>query len=113
MSRDDTYLLDMLVRARKVQAFVAPVIWEEFAANETLQLAVVHLVQEIGEAAANVSAELRQQHTAIPWHQIVGMRNLIVHRYWEVDLLRVWDTVQDHIPALIAALEPLVSREDQ
>ena len=102
----------MLVRARKVEGFVAPVTWEEFASNEMLRLAVVHLIQEIGEAAAGVSAELRQQHPEIPWRQIVGMRNLIVHRYWEIDLLRVWDTVQDHIPALIAALEPIVVRNE-
>ena len=52
-------------------------------------------------------------HPAIPWREIVGMRNRIVHVYFDIDLRLVWDTVHNDLPMLIAQLEPLVPPENQ
>ncbi|MBI2761086.1 MAG: DUF86 domain-containing protein [Chloroflexi bacterium] len=86
---------------------------EELETNETIQLAVLHLIQTIGEAAANLSAGFRDAHPSIPWRSMVGARNLIVHRYWEVDLTRIWAIVDVHIPNLITTLEPLIPPDEE
>ena len=67
----------------------------------------------IGEAASRLSAETRAAHPPIPWREIVGMRNRLVHAYFEIDLRLVWDTVRNDLPPLIARLEPLVPPESR
>jgi uncharacterized protein with HEPN domain len=76
--------------------------------NRMLQLSLVRLVEIVGEAANRVSASLRQQHPQIPWQQIAGMRNRLIHGYDFVDYEILWRTVEEDLPALVAALEPLV-----
>lgn len=72
------------------------------------QYAIVHSIQIIGEAARRVSEEYREMHPEIPWRNIIGMRNQLVHKYDDVDLDVVWRVVQREIPELIALIEPLV-----
>jgi uncharacterized protein with HEPN domain len=71
----------------------------------TLQHALVHCVQTIGEAAARISQPSRQAIPALPWTQIVGMRNILVHAYFNIDYDAVWRVVTEHVPELIAALD--------
>jgi uncharacterized protein with HEPN domain len=77
--------------------------------HRMLQLSLVRLVEIVGEAASRVSAPTRQQYPQIPWPQIAGMRNRLVHGYDFVDYDILWQTVSEDLPALVAALEPLVS----
>ena len=67
----------------------------------------------IGEAAARVSAETKQNQPDVPWSEIVGMRNRLVHGYFEVNLQRVWDTVQNELATLIDQVEQIVPRDDE
>ncbi len=67
----------------------------------------------VGEAASRVGAETREAHPSFPWREIVGMRNRLVHAYFEIDLRLVWDTVRNDLPPLIARLEPLVPPESR
>lgn len=108
MRRDDAYLLDMLVAARKAVAFAAELTYPEFARSDLHQNAILKTVEIVGEAAACISDDSRSAHPEIPWHQIVGLRNRIVHAYFEVDLRVVWQVVQKDLPVLISQLEPLV-----
>lgn len=62
----------------------------------------------VGEAAARVSEDTKRAHPDIPWAEIVGMRNRLVHVYFDIDLQLVWATVRDDLPTLITLLEPLV-----
>lgn len=112
MWRDDSNLLDILNAARKVVRYCEGVPWEEFETNEILQDAVLRKLGIIGEAARRVSEETRKAHPEIPWADIIGMRNRLIHDYTRVDLRRVWDTVTDDIPALIERLIPLVPPEE-
>lgn len=74
MPRDDTvYLVHMLETARKAAGKVSGLDLERFLADENLQLACVHLVQMIGEAASRVSAETQARHPTVPWRQVIGM----------------------------------------
>lgn len=72
--------------------------------DRKLNLALVRLVEIVGEAAARVTVGCRRRHPAIPWDDIIGMRNRIVHGYDEVDFDILWDTVELHLPELIAGL---------
>ena len=111
MWRDPKYLLDMLLAARDAQDVVAGLSFEAFEHNRTAQLAAAHALQIIGEAANRVSSQTRDLHPEIPWRQMIGMRNRLVHDYGHIDRAIVWSTLQTHLPALIVALEPLVPPE--
>ncbi len=78
MRRDDAYLLDMLLAARKIRDFTQGVSQERFQQDELMQHAIMRLIQIIGEAARKVSQEFRQAHPAIPWRQSIGMRHRLV-----------------------------------
>ena len=112
MPRDDTaYLLDMLVAARDAAAFAEGVSYTEFVRDRRTQLSILKSLEIVGEAAAHISEDNRKKHPAIPWPEIVGMRNRLVHVYFDIDLPLVWDTVRNDLPVLIARLEPLVPPE--
>ena len=112
MRRDDSaYLLDMLLAARDALSFKEGMSFEDFARDRRTQLSVLKSVEIVGEAAAWVSEDARRVNTAIPLREIVGMRNRLVHVYFDIDLPLVWDTVRYDLPDLIARLEPLVPQE--
>ncbi len=73
--------------------------------DRKLQLALVRLVEIIGEAATRVSPEFQERFPAIPWQQARGMRNRLIHGYDKVDLDVLWDTTQIDLPALINQLQ--------
>ncbi|MDE0262344.1 MAG: DUF86 domain-containing protein [Bryobacterales bacterium] len=83
----------------------------EFEGGRIAQLAILNAAEIVGEAASRVSADPQGAHSDIPWPKIIGMRNRLLHAYFEVNLEHVWDTVQRDIPALISQLEPLVPPE--
>jgi uncharacterized protein with HEPN domain len=108
MWRDEAYLLDILNAARKVIQYTAGVTEEEFEGSDLLQDATMRQLGIIGEAARKVSQEIRNAHPEIPWSEIIGMRNRLIHEYSRINLQRVWDTIQNDIPRLITLIEPLV-----
>ena len=108
MRRDDgAYLLDMLVATRDAVNFVDGLSYDEYLGDRRHQLAILKAVEIVGEAASRVSTETRELHPDIPWREIVGMRNRLVHAYFDVDLRLVWDTVHGDLPSLLAQLELL------
>lgn len=113
MERDEAYLLDILIAARKALRFVEGMTWEGFQQSELHQNAVMRPLEIIGEAARLVSQQTRQAHPEIPWEQMIGMRNRLIHEYFRVNLKTVWETVQNDLPRLIALIEPLVPPEDE
>ena len=70
-----------------------------------LELSLVRLIEIVGEAAARVSLERRTLYPSIPWREVIGMRNRLVHGYDSVDLDVLWDTVELDLPPLIIELE--------
>jgi uncharacterized protein with HEPN domain len=108
MWRDDAYLLDMLLAARQIRVHVRDVTREGFDADVKLHSAVMHWIMVIGEAARHLSPEFQRQHPELPWSDIIGMRNKMVHEYFRVDFDVLWDAIHQDVPDLIAKLEPLV-----
>lgn len=113
MWRDDAYLLDILIAARKVLRYVQGISWDTFQSDTLLQDAVMRNLQIIGEAAQRVSKELKEKHPEIAWAPMAGMRNRLVHEYFRIDLEKVWETVRDNIPSLLSEIEPLVPPPDE
>jgi uncharacterized protein with HEPN domain len=112
MRRDEAWLLDILIAPRDATEFLEGVTWAGFSANRMLQLATTRCLEIIGEAAAKVSVETRHAHPSIPWQSMIGIRNRLVHEYFQVDLQVVWDTVRNDLPGLLDLIEPLVPPEE-
>lgn len=111
MRRDDAYLLDMLLAGRDAVEFSTGLTFREFERSRLHQNAVLKAIETVGEAGARISQETGKAHPEIPWNQIIGMRNRLVHAYFDINLRRVWETVQRDLPRLIALLEPLLPPE--
>jgi len=106
MTRHDdfVYFGHMMDLAHKARQLLGDRDRDQYEADETLQYALVHLIQTIGEAARHVSPEGRASRPGIPWHRIVGMRHRIVHFYLNVDIDIVWEVVSGDLAPLIAVL---------
>ena len=76
-----------------------------------LQLSLVRLLEIIGEAAKGLSPEFRSAHATIPWRKMSGMRDRLIHAYFDVNLDVVWETVRCDLPQLVEALEKIISPE--
>jgi hypothetical protein len=115
MQKDDLiYVGDMSDRAAEILAKVRGLSRADFDADGNLRLAVLHLLQDIGEAASRVSLGFRRSHPAISWAEMVGMRHRIVHDYTEIDFHVVWEVATENLPALseeLARLAPPLDPE--
>ena len=112
MQRDAAYLRDIQESARLALAHLDGIDLETFVGNTQLQDAVIRRVEIIGEAARRVSEETRTAHPGLPWRQMIGMRNQVIHMYDGVDVAVVYDTVREDLPALLEALNGIVDREE-
>jgi len=101
----------MLEAAHKIQGLLAGCSRQAFDDDETLQLALRYLVLMVGEAAYNVSPELRARNSEIPWAQIIGMRHRLVHGYSAVDLNVLWIAATENVPRLISDLVKLIQED--
>ena len=95
----------MLEAARDVQRYVAGRRREDLDTDSMLLRALTNAVQQIGEAAANISDAGRARVVGLPWGQIVAMRHVLVHVYWGIDAERLWATATQDIPVMIEALD--------
>ena len=113
MPKDERiYLRHMLDAARKVMAFTQQRQREDMESDEMLSLAIVRLLEILGEASRNVPPYLRERDPQIPWAAIAGTRNRLVHGYFDVDLDIVWAIVTQDIPNLIPQLETILAQWD-
>ena len=109
MTPDDAIRLrHMLDAAREAVEFASGHTRDDLAHGRLLTLALARCVEIIGEAATKVSAETRANSPEMPWADIIGMRHRLVHAYFEVDVGRLRDTVNDDLPHLIASLERIL-----
>ncbi len=110
--RDDRVsLVDMLVYAEEAIELLGETNAVDLADDRVLRLALERLVGIVGEAARRVSSATQQRHPEIPWAQIIGMRNRVVHGYDAIILDRMWDTVKNEMPPLVEQLEAIVGRD--
>ena len=106
--RDLVYLRHIRDAILQIQKYVRGVDESEFRDDEILQDALIRQLSIIGEAAGQLSDETRRQAPSVPWTDIYGMRNKLVHDYFGVDLDAVWDTVQKDLDPLLQKVENLI-----
>lgn len=102
---DRTRLRHMLDHAQEAISMIQGSSREDLEQNRMLELALVRLIEIIGEAAARTSEDTRERLPEIPWPQITGMRNRLIHGYDEVDIQILWDTIVDDLPPLVSQLK--------
>jgi uncharacterized protein with HEPN domain len=105
---DDAILLDMAHAARLIGRFLADKDEAAFRDDELTQSAVLHQILVLGEAAKRLSADFRKTHPELPWTDIAGMRDKLIHEYEAVDLREVWNTARRDVPHLLAWVTPFV-----
>ena len=76
-----------------------------------LELSLIRLIEVVGEATARVTPEGQAKYSSIPWPQVVGMRNRLIHGYDQVDLDILWDTIEVDLPPFITKLEKILESE--
>jgi len=109
MRKDDSVrLLHILEAAKEAISFTTGKTRESLESDRQLALALVKDIEIIGEAAAHVTAGRRSEHLQIPWNKIIGMRNRLIHAYFEINLDILWKTIIEDIPPLITELEKIV-----
>lgn len=106
---DNIRLKHLLDASIEIVSFTEHKTQTEFEQDRKLHLSVVHLLGIIGEAGNQVSEEIKQQYTTIPWKHIIGMRNRLIHGYFDVDLAIVWKTATEDIPPLIKKIKDILS----
>ncbi len=112
MNRDRVYLLDIMEAAKLAVSYVEGLSKERFLRDPQRQDSVIRRLEIIGEAARRISPEMKDSLPPIPWSEMIGMRNLMIHDYDDVDLHIVWETVHRDLPRLIHLLEPLLPPEE-
>lgn len=108
---DRLRLQHMLDASKKVIQYVQSESRKSLEKDEKLALALVRLIKIIGEAASKISRERQATLSQIPWREVIGMRNRIVHAYFDIDYDIVWDTATINIPALIPELEAILVQD--
>ena len=98
----------MLDAANEALEFVRGKGRPDLDTDRKLVLPLIKELEIIGEAAGKVSAEIRAQHVSIPWQDISGMRNRLIHVYFDIDLDVVWTTVTKDLPLLKTELEKIL-----
>ena len=112
MPREEpAYLQDILIAAQHARTHARGLTFLEFTQSRLHRSAVQRELTVIGEASARVSLDTKVAHPEIPWSQMAGMRNRIVHRYFSMDLDILWSVVREDLPVLIDRVRTLVRQE--
>ncbi|MEW6111804.1 MAG: DUF86 domain-containing protein [Thermodesulfobacteriota bacterium] len=108
MRDDRARLLDILEAIERIERYAAKGI-EAFRNDELIQNWMVRNIELIGEAARSLSQRFRNQTPNVPWSYIIGMRNVLAHRYFDIDFEIVWKVVSTDIPRLKPQIEDILN----
>ncbi|MBM4461601.1 MAG: DUF86 domain-containing protein [Chloroflexi bacterium] len=111
MRSDRERLLDILEAIDKIGQRTSRDI-DAFADDEMQQVWVIHHLQIVGEAAYGLTQRFKADHQQVPWDQIIGMRHVLVHGYFEIDLDIVWAVIEKDLPPLKGAIEAILRQSE-
>jgi uncharacterized protein with HEPN domain len=101
LHKDRIRLQHLLDEAYEACSYVESISFDDFVQDGKTVRAVIRSIEVIGEAASKISLDLRKAHPDIPWQKIIGMRNRLIHVYFDIDYDVLWHTLKENIPSLI------------
>ena len=104
-NRDAGFIWDMLQAITKIQRFTASLSFEDYLNSVLIQSAVERQLEILGEAAGRISSDFRSTHSDINWRGIIGLRNILIHRYDDIQQQVVWEVVVSNVVPLRSQLE--------
>ena len=107
MKTDIAYLEHILLCIKKIEEYTKELDRKAFSENELIQDAVIRNIEIIGEATKKISSDLKSQYREIPWKEMSGMRDKLIHDYFGVDVDVVWKTVKEDIPFLKSLIQDI------
>ena len=111
--RDAAYLWDMREAARDCVEFVGAATYDEFCVDRMMHSAVERRLEVLGEAAGRVSETFQSAHPEIPWKEIKGIRLVLAHRYGDINLHELWQSVKKDLPDLLSRLAGLIPDQNE
>ena len=105
---DKLYLRDIFDSIEKIEKYIQDLNFEEFSEDLMIIDAVVRNLEIIGEATKNLSKEIKILYPEIPWKEMAGMRNKVIHEYFGVNLKIVWKTIKGRLPELKIKIEEIL-----
>lgn len=112
MQKDRAYLLDILDSCKRIMQYTDGKTLEAFLSDAACQDAVIRRIEIMGEAARRISDETKTKYPDLPWQEMIGMRNVMIHEYDGLDIHLVWETVSVDVPALAGAIQKTLRLED-
>jgi uncharacterized protein with HEPN domain len=94
------FLQDILESINLIEEYTQDLSQNEFSQNIQVQDAVIRRLEIIGEATKNLPRSLRLQYPAVPWQQMAGMRDILIHGYFGANLNRIWEVIEQNLPVL-------------
>jgi len=101
------YIEDIIIATDQAIMFIEDMEYDSFVKDDKTNSAVMRKLEIIGEAVKNISANIKKKHTEIPWKDMAGMRDKLIHEYFGINLKRVWKTVKEDLPDLKEKIEKL------
>ncbi len=111
-NEDRIRIRHMIDAASEALSFVDGVDKKIFSQSRILILSVIKDIEIIGEAASKISEETKMKYSEIPWKDIVGMRNRLIHGYFDVNINLVWNTTKNNLPPLIKSLKEIIAEDE-
>ena len=102
------YVRDILQNMRDAEDFIQGLTYEQFAPDKKTVNAVIRSIEVIGEAAKHVPTSIRSKYPDVPWKEMAGMRDKVIHFYFGVDLETVWLVVKERIPAIKPIIQEIL-----
>jgi uncharacterized protein with HEPN domain len=107
VDRDRAYVESILSAAQRASGHLLGKVREDLDRDPMLQDALVWVLATVGEAASKLSPAFRTTHSAIGWSAIARLRNELIHRYWNINLNRIWNAAKERLPTLAAKLQQI------